>query len=383
MTLTSPLFGAGPVAHRDGIVLEEFVYTKADFPQCHASTILELPDGELLCAFFGGTEEGDPDVEIRLSRKPVGGTWSAPISVADGLQSETKRLPTWNPVLFQPHGGEIMLFYKVGPNPMDWWGMAKTSGDGGHTWSDARRLEDGLLGPIKNKPIQLANGNILAGSSTEDDGWRIHFELSTDRGKTWRNTGPIDNGESGGGIQPTLLDHSTGRIQALCRNRTEDDTGRIVETWSDDGGLHWSPLKKTSLPNNNSGIDGVTMKDGRFLLAYNHSTREQPGMGHKGRGVLNVAVSKDGVNWEAALVLDYLDMPERHFAYPAVIQTRDGLVHIVYTWHRRRIKHVAIDPTKLATYPIEDGHWPVERVPLVESEAPDPSLFENLATPAP
>lgn len=345
---------------RPGWVMEEFIYETAPFPSCHASTILELPDGELLCAFFGGTAERHPDVEIWLSRKAPGGEWSKPVSVADGVQSADLRYPTWNPVLFQNDGGPVMLFYKVGPSPRQWWGMVKTSADGGHTWSAARRLGDGLIGPVKNKPIRLSDGAIVAGSSTEDNGWRIHFERSTDGGRTWQLIGPIDNGTTGGGIQPALLTYPDGRLQALCRNRTNDDAGRILETWSLDGGRTWSPLEKTVLPNNNSGLDAVMLPDGRQLLVYNHSTCTQPGMGHKGRGVLNVALSRDGIRWEAALVLDHIDEPEKQFSYPAVIQSRDGRVHIVYTWHRERIKHVVLDPDRLETVPMPDGRWPTE-----------------------
>ena len=127
-----------------------------------------------------------------------------------------------------------------------------------------------------------------------------------------------------------------------------------------DGGLSWSSLQPAALPNNNSGLDAVTLRDGRQLLVYNHSTREQRGMGHKGRGFLNVALSRDGKAWEAALVLDYLDAPDAEFSYPSVIQSRDGRVHIVYTWHRRRIKHVVLDPACLETTLMPAGEWPVE-----------------------
>ncbi|MDT0677180.1 sialidase family protein [Autumnicola musiva] len=351
--------------HQNGIVLEEFVYKTADFPQSHSATLLELEDGELLCAFFGGTRERDPDVEIRLSRKNPDGTWTAPVSIADGVQSEGDRLPTWNPVLYQNSEGKIMLFYKVGPSPSEWWGMMKTSTDGGHTWSQAKRLRDNVIGPVKNKPIEIGNGIILSGSSTEDNGWQVHIERSTDGGETWDLIGPINDAEEMGAIQPTLLKHSDGRIQMLCRTRTEIE--HIAQSWSNDGGLTWSEMSVTDLPNNNSGIDAVTLKDGRQLIVYNHSTRKQPGMGHKGRGVLNVSISQDGKNWEAALVLDYLDESGKQFSYPAVIQTSDGLVHIAYTWHRKRIKHVVIDPEKLKTYPIQNGKWPADRIPLITS----------------
>lgn len=353
-------------AHRAGIVLEEFVYTSADFPQCHSATILETKDGELLCSFFGGTYERHPDVEIRLSRKKPGGEWTAPISVADGVQSDSCRFPTWNPVLFQPRNGELMLFYKVGPNPREWWGELKTSEDLGHTWSPAKKLSGDILGPIKNKPIQLSDGSILSGSSTEGKGWICHIERSVDNGKSWNFIGPLNDPDKVGAIQPTLLTYPDGRIQMLARTRYNDD-GYIAEAWSDDKGLTWSEMTPTELPNNNSGIDAVTLTDGRQLLLYNHSTRSQPGMGHKGRGVLNVALSKDGKHWDAALILDYIDQPDMQYSYPAVIQTADGLVHIVYTWHRTRVKHVVLDPAKLETFPIVDGKWPFNKVPLVVS----------------
>ncbi|PRD52032.1 sialidase family protein [Sphingobacterium gobiense] len=351
--------------HRAGIVLEEFLFTEADFPSCHSATIVELPNRELLCTYFGGTYERHPDVEIRLQRKKRDGTWTAPISVAHGVQPDGERFPTWNPVLFQPKGEPLMLYYKVGPSPKEWWGEFITSEDNGHTWSKPQRLAGKLLGPIKNKPIQLADGTILSGSSDENDGWKAHIERSTDGGKSWTFIGPLNDGEQIGAIQPALLTHADGGIQMLCRTSTKGE--RIAETWSRDGGLTWSEMTKTTLPNNNSGLDAVTLQDGRHLLIYNHATRGQEGMGHKGRGVLNLAVSKDGKEWEAALVLDYLDAPEKQYSYPSIIQTSDGLVHIVYTWHRERIKHVVVDPNKLETFPIESGEWPLEEIPLVVS----------------
>jgi predicted neuraminidase len=142
----------------------------------------------------------------------------------------------------------------------------------------------------------------------------------------------------------------------LCRTRSEH--GFIAESWSHDNGLSWTPLRAAKLPNNNSGLDAVTLRDGRQLLVYNHSTRDQPGVGPKGRGILNVALSRDGENWDASLVLDHLDQEGKQFSYPAVIQTRDGLVHIVYTWHRQRIKHVVLDPARLPSTPMPDGKWP-------------------------
>ena len=143
----------------------EFVFETAPFASAHASTIVETREG-LVTAWFGGTREGAADVGIWLSRH-VKGEWTPPIEVATGIQPDGERHPCWNPVLFDMPGQALMLFYKVGPSPQSWWGMVRTSRDSGRTWTDARRLPDGILGPIKNKPVQLPDGTLVAPSSTE------------------------------------------------------------------------------------------------------------------------------------------------------------------------------------------------------------------------
>lgn len=331
-----------------GIVKEEFLYEKAAFPSCHSATIVETPTG-LVASYFGGTAERNPDVEIYISRY-VDGKWLAPVSVADGVQADGKRLPTWNPVLYQIPGGELLLFYKIGPKPSEWWGMMKSSKDGGITWSAATKLPDGYIGPVKNKPVLLSNGNLFAPSSKEGNGWKIHFEVTKDNGKTWRTIGPLEGGEINA-IQPSILIHGNGKLQILARTRNR----AVVQSWSTDNGETWSPLEKTTLPNNNSGTDAVTMKDGRHVLVYNHVL--PPGTLAKGaRTPLNVSLSKDGVNWSAALILE--DSPISQYSYPAVIQTSDGLLHFIYTWRREKIKHVVVDPAKLKLRKINNGVWP-------------------------
>lgn len=332
---------AGNLSKQTGIIKMEFIYEKAPFEQCHASTIAETAKG-LVAAWFGGQHESNPDVGIWLSRHD-GRSWSRPIEIANGIQHDKKRYPCWNPVLFQPTRGPMLLFYKVGPSPDSWWGMLMTSVDGGMTWSMPRRLPEDILGPVKNKPIQLANGLLLCGSSTEHQGWRVHFERTTNLGRTWQFIPPINDGKEFGAIQPTLLTYADGRIQALCRSRQD----RITESWSSDSGKTWSRMAATSLPNPNSGIDGVTLADGRQLLVYNHTT--------DGRSPLNVAISNDGKIWKAALVLE--DQPGE-YSYPAVIQTSDGKVHTTYTWKRRKVKHMVIDPAKLVTRDMTEGQWP-------------------------
>jgi predicted neuraminidase len=326
--------GCATVSHQPGLVKSEFIYEKAPFPSCHASTIVETKSG-LVAAWFGGTRERDPDVCIYVSRNGDG-HWTAPAEVANGVGFATNRFPCWNPVLFQPKTGPLLLFYKVGPSPALWWGMMMTSGDDGKTWSKPRRLPDGILGPIKNKPVQLANGDMLCPSSTEGEGgWRVHFERTSDLGQTWQATAPVNDSKEIGAVQPSILFHPDGKLQAMGRTKQ----GKIFQIWSDDDGWTWGKMTLTPLPNPNSGTDAVTLKDGRQFLVYNHN--DQP----KGRSPLNVAVSNDGENWRAALVLE--DEPGKQFSYPAVIQTSDGLVHITYTWKRERIKHAVVDPARL------------------------------------
>ena len=274
------------------------------------------------------------------------------MAVADGVGFATNRLPTWNPVLFQPKTGPLLLFYKVGPKPAEWWGMMETSTDDGKTWSKPVRLPAGILGPIKNKPVQLANGDILCGSSTEGDGWKVHFERTSDFGQTWTATPPVNDGKSIGAIQPSILFLKDGTLAAV--GRTHND--KVFQIRSQDNGKTWSDMTLTELPNPDSGTDAVTLRDGRQLLVYNHNVRT--GSSNKGRSPLNVAVSPDGQQWQAALVLENDSKAPNGFAYPAVIQTSDGLVHITYTWERKRIKHVVIDPAKLTLRPIVNGTWP-------------------------
>ncbi len=341
--------GAGDSAK--GLVRSEFIYQDAPYPACHASTIAETGDG-LVAAWFGGTHERHSDVGIWVSRQEEGSAeWSEPVEVANGVTDSATRFPTWNPVLFQPKGGPLLLFYKVGPTPQNWWGMLKRSTDQGRTWGEAKRLPDGILGPIKNKPVQLSDDEIVLPSSSENDGWRVHFEFTNADATEWRRTPPINDPSRVRAIQPSILVHPRGKLQAVGRTRASG----IFTAWSPDGGQSWEEMKLLELPNPSSGTDAVTLSDGRHLLVYNHNSN------YKGRSPLNVAVSDDGVHWSAAFVLEDDPDAPNGFSYPAVIQTTDGLVHITYTWRRERIKHLVLDPNRFELRPITDGQWPGDR----------------------
>jgi hypothetical protein len=219
--------------------------------------------------------------------------------------------------------------------------MARTSPDGGRTWSAAIRLPSGILGPIRAKPVEILPGVMLAGSSTEDDGWVAHMERfggpwdaqGLASAAAWQKSGPLNVKDEFGAIQPAILVHSATEIQILLRSRQRV----IAEAWSQDGGVSWGRMTATSLPNPSAGIDALRLADGRFLLVYNPSPTS--------RAKLALAVSGDGKAWRQVTMLE--DESQGEFSYPALIQSRDGQVHITYTWRREKIKHVAIDPSTI------------------------------------
>jgi predicted neuraminidase len=307
-----------------------FVFEDAPFLSCHASTIVEVSEGRFLCAWFGGSREGQPDVGIWLAEF-AGGAWSPPRLVASDPEQ-----PCWNPALFHTRAGETLLFYKAGPRPSNWSGLLKRSIDGGRTWSEAEWLPAGILGPIKNKPVELETGGIVCGSSVES--WRLWAcwcEITPDAGRTWSKHGPIQvPGRPYGIIQPAALDLGGGHIRFLCRSH---GMRRIVCADSLDGGRTWGDAFLTSLPNPGSGIDATRLADGRVALIYNHTETD--------RTPLNVAASEDGGDtWTPPLVLE--DEPGE-YSYPAIIQASDGSIHMTYTWRREQIKHAVISPSEL------------------------------------
>ena len=327
LVLPFQLFSAESVA----VTLHEFIFETPPTPACHASTIVETSSGQLLASWFGGTAEGKPDVGIWVSRLE-GNAWSKPVEVANGRQPDGKTLPCWNPVLFQPRAANgnspLMLFYKIGPSPSTWWGLLRTSTDDGKTWSEPRRLPDGILGPIKNKPVQLSNGDILSPTSDETKGWRVYFERSNDLGATWTKSDFLNEGKQIGAIQPSVLFLGGEKLLAIGRTRQK----RVFQITSPDNGKTWGEMTLTSLPNPNSGTDAVTLKDGRHILIYNHTEEK--------RSPLNLALSSDGVNWQMVATLE---SEPGEYSYPAIIQTADGRIHATYTWKRQKIKHVVVE----------------------------------------
>jgi alpha-L-rhamnosidase len=326
------------------VVLEEFIYAQdqAPTPECHASTIAES-HGVLVASWFGGTKEKNKDVGIWVSRK-TDGAWSTPIEVVNGIQEDGSRHPCWNPVLFKPKDGPLYLYYKVGPNPREWWGLYVTSTDDGKSWSEPVALPEGILGPIKNQPIQLADGTILSPSSTESktEGWKIHVERLDQGSSEWTKTESLNDAAEFGAIQPAILDYGNGKLQMLSRTKNEV----VTENWSEDNGKTWGPMTAMELPNPNSGIDAMSLANGTQILIYNPTNKNWGD-----RVPLSVGTSTDGKSWKRVLDLEPLtdttDREGEEYSYPTVIQSSDGMVHVVYTYNRNTVKHVVINPKHL------------------------------------
>ncbi|MDR0843746.1 MAG: exo-alpha-sialidase [Tannerella sp.] len=321
-----PMNAEEPLRITAKVIETDLIYKTEPYPSCHASTIVDTGDG-IVAAWFGGSFERHPDVCIYAALYK-NGHWGKPFLVADGVSDKLIRNPCWNPVLFKRDNGDIILYYKIGPSPSTWFGVYKISEDGGQTWSNEKRIPHNLLGPIKNKAVKAPDGGILYPTSIEDDlGWRIYMERSTQELTDWKKI-EINNGEFDA-IQPSVLFHKDGRLQLLCRSKND----KIVESWSNDGGNSWSKVQATSLPNNNSGLDAVTLSDGETqLLIYNPIT--------EGRNKLAVAASVDGKTWNELVILENEDRGE--FSYPAIIQGNDGKIYVTYTFNRQSIKYAII-----------------------------------------
>lgn len=325
----------------------------------HASTLVELRHGDVLAAWFGGTKEGAPDVAIYGARLHKG-VWSRPVELA-----RDAHFACWNPALFHSADGRLWLYYKVGPRPSAWVGWRKWSDDEGRTWSQAEQLPAGILGPIKDKPLVLRDGTIVSGSSVENSKWTAWVERSVDQGRTWTHFGPItvpdaldvpDAGEIAaskeaapaavsdvhtgvhtkvyppakatvGIIQPTIVWLGGHHLRLYARGHTR--AMRIAVADSMDDGKTWTQARFLALPNPNSGIDSVRLKDGRVVLIFNNSYNE--------RTPLNLAVSKDGENFRVCKTLE--DGPGQ-YSYPAIIQARNGDLMMTYSWQRRTIQFV-------------------------------------------
>lgn len=308
----------------------EFIYPVEERPinSCHASTLVILPDGDILAAWFGGERESADDVEIWSSRRHDG-VWSAPV-----MLSEPTNTACWNPVLYT-EGNNVTLFFKRGDKIFRWKTFARRSHDGGITWGDETELVKGEIGgrgPVKNKPIKLSDGSLLAPASHESEDrerWDAFTDRSDDGGYTWTSSKYIKTEPYIKLIQPTLWESPVG-VHMLLRSAS----GYICRADSGDMGYTWTTAYKTALPNNNSGIDIVKTPDNTLALVCNPIASNWG----KRSPLILITSSNNGVRWNEPL---NLAEGEGEYSYPAII-CADGRLHITFTWQRKTIMYCEV-----------------------------------------
>lgn len=359
-------------------------------PQNHAANLMSLADGSLACVWFGGTQEGMADISIHISRLAPGASqWSESVKLVDDPTRSEQ-----NPILFVAPDQTVWLFYtsQKSGNQDTAVVRRRLSHDHGQTWSDPE-IMIGEAGTFVRQPIQpTPQGDLLLGTflcRTEpgvkwvgDDDISV-VRKSSDGGKTWQ---AIEVPDSLGCVHMNIVDAGPGDMKqgeylALFRSRWADF---IHASRSTDGGTTWSPPQPTELPNNNSSIQAIRLRDGRLALIYNHSSaanatdrrlslydeiedeedsaappvakqpRSRSAFWGAPRAPVMLALSSDGGRtWPDrreietgdgyCMTNNSIDRKNRELSYPSIHQSPDGKLHIAFTFHRQAIKYVCLE----------------------------------------
>ena len=341
-----------PTLNQKPFMDQSFINPDTGSNMVHVGSICEMPNGALGAVWYGGTREGAKDVAIFFSQKYPGMNtqWSTPRIIVDRI-SATRELNRYirkvgNPILFRGPGKQICLIY-VTITLGGWSGSSlnlKTSRDGGFTWNASRRL---TLSPFFNIS-ELVKGRPLSINMTGIHGDRHDFAvpiyhefLGYFPEILWitffqhRQEFIYEKSRMTGGssfIQPSIAPLNAQSATAFYRCRSK--AKHIAMARTDDGGQSWSSPHFLQLPNPDSAVDALPLSEGRILLAFNDSQNS--------RETLKLAVSKNaGRNWIRIFTLE--NSPDQEFSYPYMIRDQSGLIHLVYTWKRERIKHVVLN----------------------------------------
>jgi predicted neuraminidase len=323
---------------------ESWITPSGHTEMAHSSAICALPSGDLFAVWYGGSREGAPDVSLFTSRLPVGATkWIPPVVAMDRAMAEDELdrviKKIGNAVIFPAGAGSLWMIY-VTVSLGGWSGSTlnvKTSPDEGRTWGASRRLTlnpfFNLSSLVRNKPIYASDGRI---------GLPVYHEMAVKFPQMlWLTPGP--NGtvheyrmrslpSEVGLIQPVLVPLDRDRVLMMLRDQSDERSLRTA--FSDDSGWTWSDTTPSGLPNPDSAIDALRLRDGRILLVYNHAEDK--------RDNLRLALSADeGRTWRTGAVLEEAEHQE--YSYPNLVEDREGRIHLTYTWHRERIKHVTFN----------------------------------------
>jgi predicted neuraminidase len=306
------------------IFKQEFVHEPSEkYPSCHGSSIVALPNGDLLAAWFAGTKEKDPDVAELISRKVAGSDHWSPLEIIHKTPGRSEG----NTALFM-NNGKLFFFF----NTMfgGGWTMTKIrfkiSVDLGKTWSEPIWFRNKIGWLIRNQPIALKNGEILVPVCSEVIGYKSFVMISSDNGNKWKKYGHVKPNT----MQPTVVQLSDESLLMYMRTA---GLNYIYQSRSTDNGRHWSKALPTMFKNPNAGIDLLRCKSGNLVLAFNDSTT--------GRTPLCLALSEnEGKTW---LSIKNVETNHGEYSYPYMNQDNKGIIHLVYTYNRKKIKHVEFD----------------------------------------
>ncbi|MBK1659321.1 sialidase family protein [Paracraurococcus ruber] len=353
--------------------------------QNHAAFIAPLPGGALGCAWFGGTQEGIPDISVWFSRLAPGATrWAEPVRLSDDPTRSEQ-----NPLLFATPAGALWLLWtaQLGGNQDTALIRRRISADGGATWGPIEDIIPETPGYgtfIRSRIVVNASGEWLlpiwrctkpaAGAWTGDLDTSSVL-LSADAGATWREC-PVP--DSTGCVHMSIIPWPApgqDRLLAFYRSRWAD---HVYRSESPDGGRSWTAPRPTSLPNNNSSVMALTLASGAIALMYNASSAADasgrraslyddiggeepaapPAEGRAAfwgapRAPMTIALSEDGgLTWPwrrdletgdgYCMTNNSKDRLNREFSYPSLCQTPDGALHLAYTYWRQAIKYVRV-----------------------------------------
>lgn len=343
----------------DGIIYKnvhlgtlEAVLPSGGFATAHAPTLLELENGDFLCAWFAGTFEGNADINIVCSRLPKGASaWQTPF-----ILSGDKERSEQNPSFFSAPNGEVWAMYtaqlarKHGKDNMQYTSVIRRqiSKDGGLTW-EAPEVMFPKEGSFCRQPIQvLSNGRwifanwLCTDSAAGLAGDPTVFQISEDQGKTWRQ---VEMPESQGRVHANVIEVGDGKLVAFMRSRFAD---YIYKSTSADFGDSWTKPVATELPNNNASISAVKLQSGRIAIAFNptqapkivYNQATWPGL----RCPVAVALSEDG--GETFPLIRNMELGEGFcglenstnnmtYEYPYIMQSKDGRIHLTFAYRNR------------------------------------------------
>lgn len=311
-------------------------------PSAHSVSLVDLGNGKIGAAWFGGRREGADDVGVWFSIFS-NNQWAQASEIVNraNTQAEVARFvrKIGNPVLWRAPDGPLHLFF-VSVSYGGWAGSSinhKISLDGGMSWQAANRLVTSpflnISTLVRGAPLTLSDGSVVLPVYHEFiSKFPEWLHLASDGTVITKRR--MDHGRNT--LQPSVAALDAHHALAVLRYGGPAPA-RIWATETRDGGLGWEPAHALSLPNPNAGIALARLSDGRLLLAYN------PVEGNRNR--LGLAVSADGgATWKASRMLEDSADAANEYSYPSVLQSADGYIHVAYTYHRKSIKHVVFTP---------------------------------------